>query len=269
MRKKTEMRNPNTIHIDKMSTLEMLRAIQEENLNAVKAVGEAIESIAEAVDVIDTAFKSDGRLIYMGAGTSGRLGVIDAAECPPTFGVSYDKVIGIMAGGESAMFRASENKEDSAESGINDLKKVDITSNDVVVGISAAGDASYVVGALEYAKSVGCKTIGITSNADTGLDRVADVSIVTDTGAEAITGSTRMKAGTAQKLVLNMLSTGAMIKNGKVYENLMINLSAKNDKLIKRMIRIVSDIKKIPEEEAEKLLEESDGNIRKAVNKVK
>ena len=265
MRKKTEMRNPKTIHIDKMSTLEMLRAIQEENLNAVKAVGEAIDSIAKAVDVIDAAFKADGRLIYMGAGTSGRLGVIDAAECPPTFGVPYDKVIGIMAGGESAMFRASENKEDSAESGINDLKKVDLTSNDVVVGISAAGDASYVVGALEFAKSVGCKTIGITSNADTGLDRVADVSIVTDTGAEAITGSTRMKAGTAQKLVLNMLSTCAMVKDGKVYENLMINLKPTNIKLKQRMIGIVCDITGCDAETSEKLLEKGEWDIRTAV----
>ncbi len=265
MRKKTEMRNPKTTHIDKMSTLEMLTVIQEENLNAVKAVGEAIDSIAEAIDVIGEAFRADGRLIYMGAGTSGRLGVIDAAECPPTFGVPYDKVIGIMAGGENAMFRASENQEDNAEAGVNDLKKINLASNDVVVGISAAGDASYVVGSLEYAKSIGCKTIGITSNENTGLDRVADISIVTDTGAEAVTGSTRMKAGTAQKLVLNMLSTCAMINDGKVYENLMINLKPTNIKLKQRMIGIVCDITGCDGDTSEKFLDAGEWDIRTAI----
>lgn len=265
MRKKTEMRNPNTTHIDKMSTLEMLTAIQEENLNAVKAVGDAIDSISKAVDVIDAAVKADGRLIYIGAGTSGRLGVIDAAECPPTFGVPYDKVIGIMAGGENAMFRASENKEDSAEAGINDLKKINLASNDVVVGISAAGDASYVVGSLEYAKSIGCKTVGVTSNDNTGVVRAADIAIVTDTGAEVITGSTRMKAGTAQKLVLNMLSTCVMIKSGNVYENLMINLKPTNVKLKQRMIGIVCDITGCAAKTSEELLEKGEWSIRAAI----
>lgn len=265
MRKKTEMRNPNTTHIDKMSTIEMLRAIQEENLNAVKAVGDALDSIAKAVELIDAAIKEDGRLIYVGAGTSGRLGVIDAAECPPTFGVPYEKVIGVMAGGEDAMFRASENKEDSAESGVADLKKISLASNDVVVGISAAGDASYVVGALEYANGIGCRTVGVTSNEGTGVERTADVCIVTDTGAEVVTGSTRMKAGTAQKLVLNMLSTCAMIKDGKVYENLMINLKPTNIKLKQRMIGIVCDITGCDAETSEKLLCEGEWDIRTAV----
>lgn len=263
---KTEMRNEKTMHIDTMSTEDMLSVIQEENMNAVKAVGAQIKNIALAVDKINEAFAKGGRLIYLGAGTSGRLGVLDASECPPTFGVSPDTVVGIIAGGDKALRKASEGAEDSGEAGISDLKNIGLNSNDVVCGISAAGGAEYVVQALLYAKSLGCTTIGITSNEGTKLDETADISIVTDTGAEVVTGSTRMKAGTAQKLVLNMLSTGAMIKSGKVYENLMINLSAKNDKLIKRMIRIVSDIKKIPEEEAEKLLEKSDWNIRKAVS---
>ena len=263
---KTEMRNEKTTHIDKMSTLDMIETIQQENYNAVKAVGEQTKNIALAVDKISEAFEKGGRLIYMGAGTSGRLGVLDASECPPTFGVSYDTVIGIIAGGDGALRKASEGAEDSVEAGINDLKKIDLCGNDVVVGISAAGGAQYVVQALLYAKSLGCVTIGVTSNEGTLLDETADISIVTDTGAEVITGSTRMKAGTAQKLVLNMLSTGAMIKTGKVYENLMINLSAKNDKLLKRMIRIVSDVKGISESEAEVLLEKSDWNIRKAVS---
>lgn len=264
---KTEMRNEKTTHIDKMSTMEMLNVIQEENLNAVKAVGDQLESIASAVDKISEALERGGRLIYMGAGTSGRLGVLDASECPPTFGVSHDTVIGIMAGGDGAIRKAKEGAEDSPSEGVEDLKKISLNERDVVVGISAAGGAQYVIQALLYAKSIGCTTVGITSNKGTLLDEVSDISIVTDTGAEVITGSTRMKAGTAQKLVLNMLSTGAMIKTGKVYENLMINLSATNDKLTKRMIRIVSDIKKIPEDEAEKLLEENDWNIRRSVEK--
>jgi len=263
---KTEMRNENTTHIDKMSTIEMMEVIQQENYNAVKAVGEQTKNIALAVDKISEAFEKGGRLIYIGAGTSGRLGVLDASECPPTFGVSYDNVIGIIAGGDKALRRASEGAEDSGEAGIEDLKNINLCGNDVVVGISAAGGAQYVVQALLYAKSIGCITVGVTSNADTLLDKTADISIVTDTGAEVITGSTRMKAGTAQKLVLNMLSTGAMIKTGKVYENLMINLSAKNDKLMKRMIRIVSDVKGVSETEAEMLLEKSGWKVRDAVS---
>ena len=262
---KTEMRNQKTMHIDKMTTSEMLKIMQEENLNAVNAVGSQLDSIGKAVDVISTAFKKGGRLIYIGAGTSGRLGVLDASECPPTFGVPYDTVIGVMAGGYDAITKAKEGAEDSKEAGKNDLEAINLKSEDVVVGISAAGGAGYVISALSYAKSIGCITVGITSNADSLLDKTADISIVTDTGAEVITGSTRMKAGTAQKLVLNMLSTSAMIKTGKVYENLMINLSATNEKLLKRMIRIVSDIKNISEEESEKLLEKSNWNIRKAV----
>lgn len=262
---KTEMRNPETTHIDKMSTIDMLQAIQRENVRAVNAVGEQLDSIASAVEVIAEAFEKGGRLFYMGAGTSGRLGVVDASECPPTFGVDHGLVVGIIAGGKEAMFRATENKEDSAEAGVEDLKSYAPTNVDVVVGISAAGGAAYVIGALDYAKSIGCKTIGITSNAGTALDLTADISIVTDTGPEAITGSTRMKAGTAQKLVLNMLSTGAMIKTGKVYENLMINLSAKNAKLLQRMKRIISEIKGITPEEAQVYLEAADWDLRKAL----
>jgi N-acetylmuramic acid 6-phosphate etherase len=210
--------------------------------------------------------KNGGRLIYMGAGTSGRLGVLDASECPPTFGVSDDVVIGIIAGGDSALRKASEGAEDDKNAGENDLKKINLTDKDVVIGISAAGGARYVINALLYAKSIGCKTIGITSNENSLLDRTSDISIVTDTGAEVVTGSTRMKAGTAQKLVLNMLSTCAMIKTGKVYENLMINLKPTNEKLTGRMIRIVSEIKGISEEQAKKLLDNNEWNIRKAVS---
>lgn len=262
---RTEMRNPNTTHIDKMSTMEMLQAIQRENINAVHAVGDALEQIALAVDAITAAMERGGRLIYIGAGTSGRTGVIDATECPPTFGVAPGAVVGIIAGGKETMFRASENQEDNAAAGREDLIANKLESRDVVVGVSAAGGAAYVIGALEYAKSLGCVTVGLTSNAGTLLDQTADISIVCDTGPEVITGSTRMKAGTSQKLVLNMLSTCPMIKTGKVYENLMINLSATNEKLLGRMKRIVSQIKGIGEDEAAAYLERSGWNIRAAL----
>ena len=261
----TEQRNPRTTHIDKMSTSEILQAIQYENTVAVNAVGNALDSIEKAVDVITEAFRNGGRLIYMGAGTSGRTGIIDATECPPTFGVDPKKVVGIIAGGRDSVFKASEKSEDQGDAGIEDLKNVGVTAKDIVVGISAAGGASYVIEALKYAKSIGCTTIGLTSNPDTLLDKTPDISIVTRTGAEVITGSTRMKAGTAQKLVLNMLSTAPMIKMGYVYENLMINLNATNDKLYGRMKRIVSEILRISEEEAEPLLIEAGWNIKQAI----
>ena len=263
---KTEMRNEKTTHIDKMNTADMIRLMNEENMNAVRAVGECTEEIALAVEAVSRGFGKGGRLFYVGAGTSGRLGVIDAAECPPTFGVDYDKVIGIIAGGKDAMFRANEGGEDNAEAAVRDISAYGLCENDVVIGISAAGGAAYVVGALEYANKAGCATVAITSNENTAIAKVAQIAIETDTGAEVITGSTRLKAGTAQKLVLNMISTCAMIKSGYVYENLMINLKPTNIKLRGRMIRRVSDIKGCSLEEAESLLETSGWVIREAVN---
>ena len=261
----TEKRNPKTMHVDKMTALEMVKLMNEENKIAVEAVGDALPKVAEAVDAVAEALMGGGRLIYMGAGTSGRLGVIDAAECPPTFGVSPDLIVGIIAGGERCMFRAAESEEDDAAHGVADLKARNVNERDVVVGISAAGGAAYVIGALEYAKSLGCVTVGITSNADTLLDKTADISIVADTGAEFITGSTRLKAGTAQKLILNMISTCAMVKCGHVYENLMINLRPTNQKLRGRMVRIVAAILDVDEETATARLDASDWNIRRAV----
>ena len=264
---KTEMRNEKTTHIDKMSTADMVRIMNEENMNAVKAVGECTEQIAKAIDVISERMTKGGRLFYVGAGTSGRLGVVDASECPPTFGVDYDKVIGVIAGGKDAMFRANEGGEDKTENGKADLEKYGLCENDGVVGISAAGGAAYVVGALQYAKSCGCATVSLSCNSDTKIAKEADIAIVTDTGAEVITGSTRLKAGTAQKLVLNMLSTCCMVKCGYVYENLMINLKPTNIKLRDRMIRIVCDITGIGYDEAESRLEKADWSIREAVEK--
>lgn len=262
---RTEQRNANTMHIDKCSTGEILELIQKENMNAAKAVGEAIPQITLACDAIEEKMRQGGRLIYIGAGSSGRLGVLDAAECPPTYGVSPNTVIGIMAGGKECMFRASENAEDGGEAGINDLKSHAVTEDDVVVGISAAGNAAYVVEALNYAKSIGCTTVGITSNRGSRLDIIADISIVTDTGPEAVTGSTRMKAGTAQKMVTNMLSTCVMIRLGMVYENLMINLKPSNEKLKRRVVSIVCEILDCCETVAIEALEKNEWNIRKAV----
>ena len=264
---KTEMRNPDTTNIDRMTTAGMLECIQRENENAVFSVRKALSEIEIACDIIAEKLSQGGRLIYIGAGTSGRLGVLDATECPPTFGVPRDMVIGIIAGGEKCMFQAAEREEDNYESGIKDLKDKQLTKNDVVVGISASGNAQYVIGAINYANELGCETVGITSNENTLITKSAKISIITDTGAEVITGSTRMKAGTAQKIILNMLSTVAMIKLGNVYENMMINLRPTNEKLKQRMIRIVTEITGESEEEAIKLLEQSDWDIRTAVQK--
>ncbi len=261
----TEMRNPKTTHIDKASTLEMLNMIQEENLVAVNAVGKAIESIARAVDSIAEGMNKGGRLIYIGAGTSGRLGVLDASECPPTFGVDSGVVVGIIAGGYKCLSQASEGAEDNGEAGIEALKELNINENDRVVGISASGNAAFIAEALKYARTLGVVTVGITSNYGSRLDTESDISIVTETGAEVIAGSTRMKAGTAQKLVLNMLSTCAMIKTGKVYENLMINLKPTNIKLRRRVISIVCELCDCSEDAAIDILDKNSWSIRNAV----
>ncbi len=263
---KTEMRNEKTTHIDKMSTIEMLKCISEENFNAAKAVDDAIDSIAAAVDIIAEALDKGGRLIYVGAGTSGRLAVTDASECPPTYGVDYDTVRAVIAGGESALTRASENVEDQADSGARDINALNLTPNDVICGISASGGAEYVAAAMKEGQKIGCKTISISSNKGTLIGSIADVEIFTDTGAEVIQGSTRMKAGTAQKLTLNMLSTCAMIKTGKVYENVMVNLKPTNKKLRQRMINIVCSILNISEAESEALLEKNEWVIRSAMD---
>ena len=266
---KTERRNPLSMHMDKMATEEMVRLVIAANYDAVRAAEEAAEAVAAAVDAIAAAFEGGHRLFYVGAGTSGRLGVLDASECPPTFGVSYEQVQGIIAGGKERMFRAGENAEDSYENGERAMEEYGITAGDVVVGISAAGNAAYVVGALEKAKKIGCVTVGLACNPDTAVLRAADIPILTDTGAEVLTGSTRLKAGTAQKIVLNALTTCAMAKTGKVYENMMINLSPSNEKLKKRVIRIVCEILSCGETEAVARLERSNWVIRDAVESVK
>ena len=257
------------MNFSSLSTEEMAKLVICANYDAVSAVEKASADIAAAVDAIARAFDGGHRLFYIGAGTSGRLGVIDAAECPPTFGVSHDLVQGIIAGGSERMFRAGENEEDNYEKGRDAVQSHGISKGDVLVGISAAGNASYVVGALEAAKELGCITVGLSSNPGTKILNAADIKIFTDTGAEVLTGSTRLKAGTAQKIVLNTLTTCAMAKTGKVYENMMINLAPSNAKLERRVIRIVCEILKCDEAEAIARLEANDWNIRKAVTLTK
>ena len=262
---KTEMRNPKTTHIDQMSSLEIAKIMNEETMVAVNAVEAELPQVAKAIDAITEALAHGGRLFYVGAGTSGRLGIVDAAECPPTFGVSPDTVIALMAGGLPAVVNAHENREDDPEASVAELKEKNLTGKDIVAGISAAGGAAYVLNAMQYAKSLGCTTIGISCNKGCKIDQAADISICPDTGPEVVTGSTRLKAGTSQKLILNMLSTGAMIRSGYVYENLMINLKPTNTKLRTRVISIVSDITGESMEEAEARLEANNWNIKEAV----
>ena len=263
---KTEMRNSESMHMDKMESEEMALLVIRANYDAIKACENAAPQIAEAIDAIANAFESGGRLFYVGAGTSGRLGIIDATECPPTFGVPKEQVQGIIAGGNERVFSASENEEDGYEQGYNAIIDRGVRKGDVVVGISAAGNAKYVVGALDAAKEIGCVTVGISSNDNTLVLKAADIAIFVDTGAEVLTGSTRLKAGTAQKIILNTLSTCAMAKTGKIYENMMINLSPTNEKLKLRVIRIVREITGYGEEEAIALLSKNEWNIKRSVD---
>jgi len=266
---KTEKRNPNSTHIDRMDTMEMLKTINDENYNSVRAVEKAIPEIAKATDAISEAFEKGGRLFFIGAGTSGRLGIMDAAECPPTYGVETECVQGIIAGGKDCVFVASEGAEDSFESGALDVTEYGVREKDVLVGISVAGGADYVVGAMQKAKSLGATVIALTCNDDTKIEKESDICIITDTGAEVITGSTRMKAGSAHKMVLNMLTTAAMVKTGKVYENMMINVKPSNAKLKKRVIGIVCEILKVDEKSAVEYLERNEWNIRKTIEENK
>ena len=260
----TEARNARTVHIDQLSTTDMIRLMAEENRVVEDAVAAEAEQIAAAVDVIADALNAGGHLIYVGAGTSGRLGVLDASECPPTFGVDYDLVRGIIAGGQSAMFRASEGAEDNFEQGKADLVADGVCAGDVVVGLSASGGAPYVLGALTKAAELGAVPIGVTCNPQSRMHPLCRVIIAPVVGAEVITGSSRLKAGTAQKLVLNMLSTGAMIKTGKVMGNLMINVRPTNQKLRLRCIRIICELAECDAATAEQALD-TYGDIRTAV----
>jgi N-acetylmuramic acid 6-phosphate etherase len=237
----TEGRNAASENIDMLSTEEMLQVINGEDQKVALAVEKVIPAIAQTVDAIVAAFSKGGRLIYCGAGTSGRLGILDASECPPTFGTPRGQVVGLIAGGHQAILQAVENAEDSLTLGVEDLKNLGFNSKDVLVGIAASGRTPYVIAALNYAKSLGATTAALTCNAGSEMTQIADIAIVPVVGPEVVTGSSRMKAGTAQKLVLNMLTTGAMIRSGKVYGNLMVDVEATNKKLVQRQINIVQE----------------------------
>lgn len=261
----TEQRNPNSLAIDQVSTLEMLRIINQEDQTVAVAIEKKLEDIARAVDAIAKAFNHGGRLFYVGAGTSGRLGVLDASECPPTYGVSAELVQGVMAGGDRAIQFSVEDAEDDVKAGKQALIERGLNTNDIVCGIAASGRTPYVIGAMEYAQSIGAKTIGICMSAQALMLTNADYPICVEVGAEVIMGSTRMKSGTAQKLILNMLSTGAMIKTGKVYSNLMVNLQTTNEKLITRATRIVMLACDCDEASASTALSASDGDVKVAI----
>lgn len=235
----SEGRNPNTMELDTLSTNELVECINKEDQKVATAVSLALPQITQAVDIIVERIQQKGRLIYIGAGTSGRLGVLDAVECRPTFSVPDDLVIGIIAGGEKALIHAVEGAEDDKAAARKDLQAINLQKNDVVVGIAASGRTPYVISALEYAKSKNCAAISIVCNPKSSLLKIADIGICAHVGPECLTGSTRMKSGTAQKLILNTLSTAAMVKLGKVYENLMVDVNASNKKLQARAIRIV------------------------------
>jgi len=260
----TENNNPATCNIDLMETAEIVSTINQEDFKVAEAVQKALPEIEKAVDIISTAFLQDGRLAYFGAGTSGRLGVLDASECWPTFSAPDGMITGYIAGGDYALRHSIEGAEDNKEEALKHLNEFNPTNKDVIVGISASGNPQYVLTILEEAKKRGTKTIGITSNPEAKLNRIADITITTVVGPEVITGSSRMKSGTAQKMVLNMLSTASMIKIGKTYGNYMIDLQLACNKLINRGNRIISSICQIPVEKAEEYRIKADNNIKTA-----
>ncbi len=265
----TEKANPNTTDIDISSTLEIAKMINNEDLKVAKEISKNLDTIAQAIDIISTNFEKGGRLLYFGAGTSGRLGVLDASECPPTFNTPSEMVQGTIAGGDRALRYAIEGAEDSIELAKEDFTRLNINENDTVVSISASGNANYVTEILKLANQARAKAIAITCNKNAKMQEYADLTVCIETGAEAITGSTRMKAGTAQKLVLNMLTTGAMVKTGKTYKNFMVDVKPTNIKLKDRAIRIVSEIAQTNYNTAKITLENNNFKVKEAILQIK
>ena len=261
----TEQRNPNSMHVDSLSALEIVQLMNKEDKQVPLAIEKCLPQIAQAVECIVAAFQQGGRLVYIGAGTSGRLGVLDASECPPTFGVSPEMVKGIIAGGERALRHPIEGAEDSKTHAVVDLQTIQFSSKDVLVGIAASGRTPYVIGALEYAKSLGSVTVSIESNPNSAMANIVDIAIDTVVGPEVLTGSSRLKSGTAQKLVLNMLTTASMILMGKCYQNLMVDVQASNEKLKARAIRIVMQATDCDKALAEETLKQADQNAKLAI----
>jgi N-acetylmuramic acid 6-phosphate etherase len=262
----TESRNPDSDAIDSLSALQIVQLMNSEDARVAKAVARESEAIARAIEVIADRLGKGGRLIYLGAGTSGRLGVLDAAECPPTFSTDPGQVVGIIAGGRSAMFQAVEGAEDSPELAVNDLEKIGLSRRDVLVGIATSGRTPYVIGGLKHANKLGAYCIGLSCNRDSELAACpSDLTITPIVGPEVISGSTRLKAGTATKMILNMFTTGAMVLSGKTYGNLMVDLRATNSKLIDRSCRIVIELTGLSRKKAEELLTKCGGELKTAI----
>lgn len=255
----TETRNPDTMHLDEMSPLQIVTAMNREDRKVPLAIEAVLPLIAAAVEAVETAFRNGGRLFYLGAGTSGRLGVLDASECPPTFGVDHGMVVGLIAGGDRALRFPIEGAEDSRELGRQDLADHNLQSVDVVIGIAASGRTPYVLGALEYARSPGCRTAAVACNRDSTVGRAADIAIEAVVGPEVLTGSTRLKAGTAQKMILNMITTGAMVRIGKAYQNLMVDVVQSNEKLQTRAENIVMEATGVSWPEARAVIDAAGG----------
>mgnify|MGYP000614248890 CR=1 FL=1 len=261
----TERQNPQTLHLDELSIHEACRLMNEEDAQVAKAVGEELPSIEKVIEKVIEAFHKGGRLIYIGAGTSGRLGVLDAAECVPTFGVEPTMVVGLIAGGQKAMLTAVEGAEDSLDLAEEELRQIQLAKNDVVIGIAASGRTPYVIGGLRYAQDVGAVTCSLSCNKEALISKEAQLAIEVDCGPEFLTGSTRLKAGTAQKLILNMISTISMIGIGKVYGNLMVDVQPTNQKLVERAKRIIMSATEVSYEIAEEFYERADHNVKVAI----
>ncbi len=264
----TESRNPDTINLDEMTPLQIAAIMNQEDAKAVKAVEEVIPEIATAIEWATDSLNAGGRIIYIGAGTSGRLGVLDAVECPPTFGVSRELVVGLIAGGDKAFVEAVEGAEDSETLCEADLKEIGLTSKDIVIGLAASGRTPYVIYGLDYANKTGCHTVAIACNKGSDVGKKANLAIEPVTGPEVLTGSTRLKAGTAQKMILNMISTGSMVGIGKAYENLMVDVKQSNEKLVVRSQNIVMTATGCTREEAEKVLKQAEGHVKTAITMI-
>ena len=264
----TETRNPDTMHLDEMSALEIVTAMNREDRKVPEGIEPVLPQIAAVVETVEAAFRNGGRLFYLGAGTSGRLGVLDASECPPTFGVEPGMVVGLIAGGDRALRFPIEGAEDSRELGRKDLEEHDLCAKDVVVGIAASGRTPYVLGALDYARSIGCKTAAIACNKGSAVGQAADIAIEAQVGPEVLTGSTRLKAGTAQKMILNMITTGAMVRIGKAYQNLMVDVVQSNEKLETRAENIVMAATGVERSQARQTIDAAGGKVKLAITMI-
>ena len=264
----TETRNPDTTDLDTMSALEIVEKMNKQDEKVPKAINKVLPEIAKVCEGVAQTFENSGRLIYIGAGTSGRLGVLDASECPPTFGVSPDMVVGLIAGGDYALRKPVENAEDNEQLAIDDLKNINLNSKDYLIGIAASGRTPYVISGINYAKSLGCKTAAVACNKNSEIGKAADIAIDVEVGPEVVTGSTRLSSGSAQKMVLNMITTASMILIGKAYKNLMVDVMISNEKLRKRAVNIVKEATCVDDETAKVTLEKADGSCKLAITSI-